>query len=317
MSSVFRLQDRRYLVAAVGDLTHAHLSGFESGLEFKTDASLTKAQRAADLIEHIFEEPDPDPLIVDLLNFIYVDGPGVEWRLEPGTQLATLKKRVLDPRGIVLGPDGFELPGREAHPSTAPNPTSSTPAPATTQKEAPVNAVASSPGRDPSRVFIVHGRDERPVAVLSQFLMFIGLRAMSWAEARERTGKPQPTTYEIVTAGMAGAGAIIVIFSPDDEARLKPDLAPGEPEETLTGQARQNVILEAGLAFASDPLRTVFVQSQRTRPITDIDGFNWVPLTGEWKHREDLYKRLRDAGARVEREPGNLSDPIAGPFKVV
>ncbi|MCB7138259.1 TIR domain-containing protein [Cellulosimicrobium marinum] len=311
MSSVFRRADRRFLADMVADLTHGQQDTFELGLEYTTDG--TRVGRGAELIRRIFDdEPEPDPVILELLNYIYVDSPTAQWRIE-GDKYATLKTRVLDPRGVTLGEGGFKLPGvtaahlpLPARPGTGPTPFA---------QEAPMFTAA--PQRDPSRVFVVHGRDMRPVEVLEQFLIFIGLRAMPWSEARALTGKPSPTTYEIVAAGMAGAGAVIVIFSPDDQARLDPRLAPGEPEERPTGQARQNVILEAGMAFATDPRRTIFVQSERTRPVSDIDGFNWVPLDGSWDRRQDLYSRLRDAGARVEPQPGDLQASLAGPFRIV
>jgi len=312
MSSVFRRADRRFLADMVADLTHGQQDTFELGLEYRTDG--TRVGRGAELIRRIFEdEHEPDSVILELLNYVYVDSPAAQWRLE-NEKYTNLKARVLDPRGVTLGEDGFQLPGVTAAKLPLPPSPRPDPAPALAQEE-PV-PTAPSPQRDLSRVFIVHGRDMRPVAVLEQFLVFIGLRAMPWSEARALTGKPSPTTYEIVKAGMAGAGAVVVIFSPDDQARLDPRLAPGEPEERPMGQARQNVILEAGMAFATDPQRTVFVQSERTRPISDIDGFNWVPLDGTWDRRQDLYSRLRDAGARVEPSPGNLHAPLAGPFKI-
>lgn len=297
----------------VAELTHGQQDTFELGLEYTTDG--TRVGRGAELIRRIFDdEPEPDSVILELLNYIYVDSPAAQWRLE-SEKYATLKARVLEPRGVTLGEDGFQLPGVTAARLPLPVRPAANPLPGLAQ-EVSVPTVVSPP-RDPSRVFVVHGRDMRPVVVLEQFLVFIGLRAMPWSEARALTGKTSPTTYEIVKAGMAGAGAVIVVFSPDDQARLDPRLAPGEPEERPTGQARQNVILEAGMAFATDPERTIFVQSERTRPISDIDGFNWVPLDGTWDRRQDLYSRLRDAGARVEPTPGNLQGPLAGPFQIL
>jgi predicted nucleotide-binding protein len=313
MPSAFRRADRRFLADAVAGLTHGEQSTFELGLQYTTDG--TRTGRGAELIRLIFEdEPEPDSVILELLNYIYVDSPGAQWRLE-NDKFTTLKAKVLEPRGVTLGEDGFELPGVTAAQLSSP-PVADTDLDHPGAEEAPVPVVSPSP-RDLSRVFVVHGRDMRPVDVLSKFLIFIGLRAMPWSEARALTGKPQPTTYDVVRAGIAGAGAVVVIFSPDDQARLNPKFTPeGQTGELPTGQARQNVTLEAGMAFATDPQRTIFVQSEKTRPISDIDGFNWVPLNGTWDSRQDLYARLRDAGSRVEPNPGNLADPLAGPFKI-
>ena len=106
---------------------------------------------------------------------------------------------------------------------------------------------------------------------------------MSWSDAVALTKEPQPTTYGVVAAGIAHAVAVIVIFSPNDEARLSREFAANDkdPELTVAGQPRQNVLLEAGMAFGTAPTRTIFVQSARTRPISDIQGFNWVNLDGK------------------------------------
>lgn len=186
-------------------------------------------------------------------------------------------------------------------------------------------AMFSSPGRpapmtaekENNLVFVVHGRDRRPVEAIERFLQFAGLKMLSWTEAVNLTGESQPHTFDVVRAGMDAAAAIIVIFSPDDEARLHPSLrGKNEPPEPILGQARQNVILEAGMAFAYARARTIFVQSEPTRPISDIDGFNWVKLDGKWDSRKDLVNRLRNAGAAVKMHDDNLGHRLAGAFMV-
>lgn len=138
-----------------------------------------------------------------------------------------------------------------------------------------------TPAQKNDLVFIVQGRDKRPVDVLERFLHFAGLRVLSWTDAVNLTEDPQPHTYDVVKAGMDAAAAIIVIFSPDDQARLNPALTGGVPQEDPSGQPRQNVLLEAGMAFAFARSRTIFVKSEPTRPISDIEGFNWVNLDGQ------------------------------------
>lgn len=170
---------------------------------------------------------------------------------------------------------------------------------------------------DRRKIFVVHGRDMRPVSVIQQYLQHLHLEMMSWSAARALTGKPSPHTYEIVEAGMRGAAAVLVIFSPDDLARVKDDFSDDDdPDRALQGQARQNVLLEAGMAFAMSRERTVFVQTARTREISDIAGFNWVPLNGLYDSRKDLKERLVQAGATVRSGDFDLMDRLAGPFRV-
>ena len=58
---------------------------------------------------------------------------------------------------------------------------------------------------------------------------------------------------EAVEAAFKLCQAVVLLFTPDDEARLHPDLhrdPEGTVEAQLTGQPRQNVLVEAGMAFA-------------------------------------------------------------------
>lgn len=314
MAPVFQRIDRRFIATAVSAITHGDQDMFEEGLDFSSSGQGTRSQRAARLVAHLCEQSqDPDRAILDLLNFLYVDSPRAEFR-KGSDEFAALERHVLKPRGVVLSDQGFALDALPAREASASTPGREHAIPAAEANPFAVQVPGVLP-RNSASVFVVHGRDMRPVGVLRQFLIYLGLRMMSWPEAREQTGVPQPTTYEIVQAGMRSAAAIVVVFSPDDEARLKPEFWDNGYREVPEGQPRQNVLLEAGMAFASAPERTIFVRSASTRSISDISGFNWVKLDGSWDSREDFVKRLQAAGVRFSPPP-NLMDELAGSFKV-
>lgn len=334
-SDVFKRVDLRYFATCLSEnTTHAGIDTFQLGLNIETEGN--KDQRAAGIVKHIFTLPDRDLQLLNLLNYLYVENVYQDTS-DANPHYKQLRLNVLEPRGIVLGEDGFELPTGEtvadlggtppwkSEPKADPVSSVFSQPPSFSQSKSPFDtgglmaafAESKKPPRDRSRVFIVHGRDMRPVEVLKQYLNFLGLRMMSWSDAVNLTGKTQPHTYDIVKAGMDNAAAIIVIFSPDDEARTKQEFAHNEAEHAVEGQARQNVTLEAGMAFAAAPERTIFVKSGNTREISDISGFNWVTLDGVWGSREDLKNRLEIAGASVHTNLGNLADDSAGPFKVV
>lgn len=337
----FRRTDLQAFAVALSEgMTHGGLNGYDLALDITTEGN--KAERAAAILGRIYDEPDADDRLLRILDDLYVTHPRAGFnRRSP--QYSVLEKRVLQPRGVVWGEDGFTLQREPSPPpgagaSAPPASTSSTSAASTSSTHNPISAVpspsasavarkpgaaegASTPVRAESTshsVFVVHGRDMRPVAVVKQFLGFLGLRMMPWSEAVALTGTPQPHTYDVVKAGIEHSAAVIVIFSPDDEARLRPDLArEGDPDLTPRGQARQNVLLEAGLAFGIAADKTIFVKSAVTREISDIAGFNWIKLDGEWDSRSDLKQRLVRAGAPVRLNGENLADDAAGPFEVV
>ena len=107
-----------------------------------------------------------------------------------------------------------------------------------------------------SRVYVVHGRDERIRIDIFSFLRAIGLDPIEWTEAVRMTGKGSPFVGEILDTAFANAQAIVVVMTPDDEAKLRDQyISEGDPqyEKTLTPPARPNVLFEAGLAFGRAP----------------------------------------------------------------
>lgn len=323
-TDTFKRGDARHLAAALADgTTHSGITSFELTLNLETEGN--KQERASAVVRHILNQPDADALFIELLNYLFVENAYADTD-SPHGSYQRLKTSVLDPRGVTLTEEGFVLPdGRDSSSlkrieRPTPTPPAATGDPWGGSLSSQRSAAIPSPTnitRDATKVFVVHGRDMRPVEVIKQYLLYLGLHMMPWSEAVRLTGESQPHTYDVVKAGMDGAAAVIVIFSPDDEARVKPDFSgEGDPDRNVQGQARQNVLLEAGMAFATERRRTIFVKSAPTRDISDIAGFNWVKLDGRWDSRKDLKNRLESAGAAVRPGDYDLLDISSGPFEV-
>ena len=170
----------------------------------------------------------------------------------------------------------------------------------------------------PRKVFVVHGRDERLREGMFTFLRALGLDPIEWTEAIKLTGKASPHISEILNSAFKHAQAVIVLLTPDDEARLRSDLVrPDESteERTLTGQARPNVLFEAGMAFASHENRTVLVEIGRVRPFSDVAGRHAVKMDNSFEKRQELAIKLETAGCHVNRDgtdwhkAGDLTPP--------
>jgi predicted nucleotide-binding protein len=325
-SEIFRRVDTRYIASALSEnTTHSGISAFELGLGLQTEGN--KGERANQVIRYIFDQVDTDGLVIQLLNYLFVENTYAVTS-DQNTTYRQLRTNVLDPRGVTLTDNGFALPdGRDVDTIETVERSPSPPRPVgldnlfgslSQARESASTSTAELIERDRSKVFVVHGQDARPVDVIKQFLLYLGLQMMPWSEAIRLTGETQPHTYDVVRAGMAHAAAVIVIFSPDDLARVKDDFSQsGDPDRTPRGQARQNVTLEAGMAFATAPERTVFIRSAAVREISDVAGFNWVKLDGAWDSRNDLKNRLETANAAVRPGTYDLRDPLAGPFRVI
>ena len=164
---------------------------------------------------------------------------------------------------------------------------------------------SSMPGpivQGPRVVFVVHGRNLRARDSIFAFLRSIGLHPLEWSEAVLATGTATPYIGQILETAFSLAGAVLVLMTPDDEARLREGFREGgdPPHETeLTPQARANVIFEAGMAVGKFPDQTVLVELGRLRPFSDFGGRYVVRLDNTTQRRQELAQRLQAAGCPV------------------
>lgn len=155
---------------------------------------------------------------------------------------------------------------------------------------------------DPRMVFVVHGRNVEIRDSMFAFLRSIGLHPIEWNEALNSTGRATPYIGEVLETAFTMAQAVVVVLTPDDEARLLPQFRlPGDPphEVNLTPQARPNVLFEAGMAFAYRPDHTVLVQVGEVRPFSDVGGRHVLRLSNSTQSRQGLATRLQAAGCAV------------------
>lgn len=156
---------------------------------------------------------------------------------------------------------------------------------------------------DPKRVFVVHGRNENIRRGMFAFLRSIGLEPIEWTQAVAMTGAAAPYVGEVLDTALSNAQAIIVLMTPDDEAKLLDQyLSEDDPahDRELTPQARANVLFEAGLALGRAPERTILVEIGILRPFSDIGGRHVIRLDDSTQRRQSLANRLNTAGCEVD-----------------
>lgn len=215
-----------------------------------------------------------------------------------------------------------ELRGRGLNGTAAPAAAAEAPRPA---RKVSVTRTAKSKPKDGRTVFVVHGRDNVARDDMFTFLRALGLHPLEWTEAIELTKKAAPYVGEILDAAFERATAVVVLMTPDDEVQLRPDLlkrGDDATERKLTGQARPNVLFEAGLAFGSHPNQTVLVELGKMRPFSDVGGRHTIRMTGSATSRHALAARLRRAGCKVETDArqdwlnaGKFEDPLKRKYR--
>jgi predicted nucleotide-binding protein len=153
---------------------------------------------------------------------------------------------------------------------------------------------------------------------LFDLLRAMDLRPIEWSEAVDLTGVPSPMVSQVLDAAMEYAQAIAVLFTGDDQVRLKDQfISKHDPdfERELTSQARPNVIFEAGLALGKYPDRTILVQVGSLRPFSDIAGLHLIHLKNTSKSRQELAQRLRLAGCSLDLSGTDWHDAGSFPQK--
>jgi predicted nucleotide-binding protein len=154
-------------------------------------------------------------------------------------------------------------------------------------------------------VFVVHGRNDKLRRSLFDFLRALGLKPLEWEKVVLMTKRTNPYIGDILDNTMAKVQAVVVLFSPDDLARLRPELVTkndAASEKQPRGQPRPNVLFEAGLALGRHPGKTILVEVGKLRKFSDIAGRHVVRLSNAYDKRNDLANRLENLGCNVDKQ---------------
>jgi predicted nucleotide-binding protein len=153
-------------------------------------------------------------------------------------------------------------------------------------------------------VFVVHGRDGALRQSMFEFLRALNLHPLEWDHAIDEARQGNPYVGDVLDIVMEKAEAIVVLFTPDDLAQLKEQFVKsGErtSEGKAQGQARPNVLFEAGLALGAHPKKTIMVQVGKVKSFSDIGGRHMVRLTNDQASRNSFANRLAQKCAAVNR----------------
>ncbi len=150
-------------------------------------------------------------------------------------------------------------------------------------------------GAGGSRIFLVHGRNIKAASWIRSCLTQIGMRTIEWDQAIHLTGSASPYILDTVRSGMSAANATIVLFTGDEEVKLRQELRqPGETENEGY-QSRPNVWLEAGIALAIDRERTIFIEYGNCRGASDLGDVQFI----RYAEGDPVNEFLRVLAARL------------------
>jgi predicted nucleotide-binding protein len=171
--------------------------------------------------------------------------------------------------------------------------------------------------RDPKRVFVVYGRNQPACDAVVHFLRTLKLNPTPFSEVIGRAG---PSSYvgDAIKKGMAESQAIVVLFTPDEEATLIYGQLPGD--KAVDGgrqQARPNVIFEAGMAIGAHEEHTILVTlGAHAELFSDILGRHILRLNNSSDKRDEFRVKLTHAGCDIDKDATGLHNPsLSGDFE--
>jgi predicted nucleotide-binding protein len=144
---------------------------------------------------------------------------------------------------------------------------------------------------------VVHGQDPDAARAMFDWLRATNLRPQEWSQLVKSSGTASPFIGEVLETAFSQAQAVVVLFTPDEQVRLRHELNKRHTVWRL--QARPNVLFEAGMAFATHPERTVLVVLGDQEIPSDFAGRHYVRVDSVAALR-DLAQRLEQAGCPVD-----------------
>jgi CheY-like chemotaxis protein/predicted nucleotide-binding protein len=175
------------------------------------------------------------------------------------------------------------------------------------------------PKQDHDTVFLVCGRNADKNGRITEILKKgLGLKVVTFEEARRKVKSPRKYIYEIVMAGIDSTYCSLVLFTDDEEVALREEfLQSADYDNTawenapVRRQSRGNVLIEAGYAFGRRPWRTIFVQwtdddSYFDLP-SDFAGAHYLDYDDSKDARENLMNRLLDCHCQMKPKKGWVS----------
>ncbi|HEU4733719.1 MAG TPA: TIR domain-containing protein, partial [Kofleriaceae bacterium] len=115
---------------------------------------------------------------------------------------------------------------------------------------------------NPREVVVIHGRGTARTAFFFELLRRLGLRPLAFDELAVRAGAGSPSTREVMQTAIARAQAVLVLFTAEDLAGLRPDRPAPQPHV--------HVVFEAGVAVALAHTRTILVEVAPVSGLLDL-----------------------------------------------
>lgn len=157
---------------------------------------------------------------------------------------------------------------------------------------------------------VIYGHDDQAHTALFDWLRAVGLQPQEWNQIIGASGMASPYVGQVLEQAFKDAQAVIAFFTPDERVIARID-RPGDPG-AWRPQARPNVLIEAGMALVTHPIRSVLAVLGPQELPSDLAGRAYVRLSHTSSAPlQDLAGRLHKAGCQTDTTSTDWLDPDA------
>jgi CAP12/Pycsar effector protein, TIR domain/TIR domain len=157
------------------------------------------------------------------------------------------------------------------------------------------------------KVMVIYGHDTEANKALFDCLRAMSLQPQEWGQLIRQSQVGSPYIGAVLDAAFRNVQAVVAFFTPDEHVLTR---AMGSASETRWRlQARPNVLIEAGMAFATHPRETILLVLGDQDLPSDLAGRHFIRLDGTPASLKYLFDRLKTAGCAVEESSTDWLDP--------
>jgi predicted nucleotide-binding protein len=157
------------------------------------------------------------------------------------------------------------------------------------------------------KVMVIYGHDTNANRALFAWLRSIGLEPFEWSQLVQQSGDASPYNGQVLDLAFKHAQAVLAFFTPDEVVAASG--ASLDDRGAWRRQARPNVMVEAGMALATHPQRTVLVVLGEQELPSDLAGRHYIKLDGTARALHDLARQLIAAKCDVDITGAEWIDP--------
>jgi hypothetical protein len=163
------------------------------------------------------------------------------------------------------------------------------------------------------KVMVICGPDSQANSALFDCLRAMGLQPQEWGQLIQQSQIRSPYIGAVLDGAFMNVQAVVALFTPDEYVTTRASHETGKDGWRL--QATPNVLIAAGMAFATHPSETILLVLGDQELPSDLSEQHFIRLDGTGAAIKSLADRLTTAGCAVELDGTDWLNPARFPSR--